>query len=46
MYKLNLKSKQGYHIDKLIFEIASKRVKEEITRQEKLQKRLSEAKPL
>ena len=26
MYKLNLKSKQGYYIDKLVFEIAKKRI--------------------
>jgi len=36
MYKLNLKSRQGYHIDKLIFEIASRRIKEEIDKQENL----------
>lgn len=28
MYKLNLKSKQGFHIDKLTFELATKRVLE------------------
>jgi hypothetical protein len=28
MYKLNLDSKQGYYIDKLIFEIATKRALE------------------
>lgn len=26
MYKLNLKSKQGFYVDKLIFELATKRV--------------------
>ncbi len=29
MYKLNLDSKQGYHIDKLIFELAKKRLLEQ-----------------
>lgn len=28
MYKLNLESKQGFHIDKLAFEIATKRILE------------------
>ena len=30
MYKLNLESKQGFHIDKLAFEIATKRALESI----------------
>lgn len=32
MYKLNLKSKQGFHIDKLAFEIATKRIVESNTK--------------
>ena len=32
MYKLNLDSKQGHYIDKLIFEIAKKRVREQTER--------------
>jgi len=34
MYQLNLDSKQGFYIDKLIFEIATKRVKDEIKKQD------------
>jgi predicted transcriptional regulator len=32
MYKLNLDSKQGFHIDKLVFELATKRAVESSTR--------------
>jgi hypothetical protein len=31
MYKLNLESKQGFYIDKLVFEIATKRALESKT---------------